>query len=189
MLPPRKWAPVSTMEERPDMISHRDFAAYFHTDTNGNGNAVQQIEIKRRERQMKFPTLSGRKDIDSFQKGSNETGFKKWNDYGDHRPDGPSRGCDSIIDPVSGFVSAAGDVERKTGHSKIKSMVQLNTTPQATTPQCADSIRVRTPAPPPPELCRVTDKDPGGPYPWNGRNVLDATLRSKLGGKQIVLLF
>ena len=168
----------STFRTRPN------FAAYIRTDSNALGNAIQQIEEKRRQRQLKIPTTAGRKDVESFRspQSPNNPAFVKYNDHDDHRANAPFRSFDNIIDPVSGFVSIGGDHDRNTGHTRIRSMVQLNDTPQSRSPQGVHSARLgQTGAPP--ETRRISEKDPGTPYPWNNRKVLDVVLRSQLGGE------
>lgn len=130
---------------------------------------------------MKFPSLSGRKDVDSFQEDVNANiGFKKWNDDGEYHANAPYRTFDNIVDPTSGFVSVGGDVDRKTGHTQIRSLVQLNKTPQAVTPRGQSSIRKDVAAPP--ELKREATWSPGAPTMWNSKKTLDISIRSKLGG-------
>ena len=104
----------STFRTRPN------FTAYVRTDSNALGNAVQQIEEKRRQRQMKIPSTVGRKDVESFRNPQSPTNpsFVKYNDLGDHRVNAPFRSSDNIIDPVSGFVSIGGEYDRNTGHSR-----------------------------------------------------------------------
>jgi len=166
----------STLRTRPN------FQTYLKTDANAGGNAVQQIEKNRRSRHMKFPTLTGRGDVDSFQSTLANNGYKKWNDEGDHRANAPFRDYDNIVDPVSGFVSAGGDVDRNTGHKKIKSLVQLSETPQAHPPQSRHSDRKKENKAPP-ELRRSNTYEPGAPSHWNSRSVSDIWIRSQLGGK------
>lgn len=149
----------------------------------GQTDAIKQIEEARMRRQMKFPSLVGYSDFSSFrnpQKPS-DVAFKRWNEKGDHSAPGPSRACDNIIDPVSGFVSAAGDVERKTGETHIPSMVDFNLTPQSNTPQSIHSVRLHCKSAPP-DLRRLSEKDSGSPYKWNSRKMLDASIRAGLGG-------
>ncbi len=167
----------STFRTRPN------FSTILLSDANAMGNSVQQIKQKRIERQMKFPKLIGRQEVDSLKTPQNLTNqaFKRWNDEGDHRPDAPFRSCDNIIDPVSGFVSIAGDKDRNTGHTRINSLVQLTHTPQSGTPQGKNSIRKHLEAAPP-ETQRFTENDPGSPYAWNSKKMLDASIRAKLGG-------
>ena len=157
------------------------FKTYLGTDSNAKGHQMFQIEEKRRIRHMKFPSLKGRHDVDSFQEdGDSNIGFKKWNDDGEYHANAPYRTYDNIVDPTSGFVSAGGDVDRQTGHTQIRSLVQLNKTPQAMTPRGQDSIRKEPAAPP--ELRREVTWSPGAPTLWNSRKVLDISIRSKLGG-------
>ena len=160
-----------------------EFLTYMRSDANAKGNDVAQIEQRRLERQMKMPSLVGRRDIDSFKAPQNpsDPAFRKYNDEGDYRPPAPFRASDNIIDPVCGFVSVAGDKARNTGHTRVVSMVQLNDTPQSYNPRELHSIRMNESAPP--DTRRESDRDPGAPYPWNGRKMLDATIRSNLGGR------
>lgn len=157
------------------------FKTYLYTDANAGGHAVTQIEAKRRIRHMKFPSLSGRQDVDSFQKDIRNIGYKCWNDIGNYRAEAPYRNYENIVDPVSGFVSAGGDVDRNTGHQKIKSLVQLNDTPQATAPIAKDSDR-KSEVAAPPELRRSNTYEPGAPSAWNSRKTSDIWIRSQLGG-------
>ena len=168
----------SAMKTRPN------FSTYLQSDATGSRNSVQQIEQKRMERQMKFPTLIGRKDVDSFKSPQTPTdsAYKRWNDEGDYLPPAPYRSVDNILDPVSGFVSVVGDADRNTGRTRIQSMVQLNTTPQSYAPQDIHSIRVHCPSAPP-DCRRSSENDPGSPYQWNNRLVSDAKLRADLGGE------
>jgi len=166
----------STFRTRPH------FNTYLYTDANAGGHAISQIEEKRRIRHMKFPSLRGRADVDSFQQDVNKNvAYKRWNDSGDHRAEAPYRDYDNIVDPVSGFVSAGGDVDRNTGHQKIKSLVQLNTTPQASVPKSRDSDRKLEHAAPP-ELRRSNTWEPGAPSAWDSRKTSDIWIRSQLGG-------
>lgn len=168
----------STFRSRPN------FQSYLLSDANAGGNTVQQIEHRRRVRHMKFPRLTGKGDVDSFQTSTAEPAFKKWNDEGDHRAEAPYRDYDNIVDPVSGFVSAGGDVDRNTNHSKIRSLVQLSDTPQAVPPQSKHSDR-KTQDKAPPELRRSNTYEPGAPSLWNSRGTSDIWIRSQLGGKII----
>ena len=158
------------------------FTTYMRSDANAKGNSVVQIEQQRLERQMKMPPLVGRRDIDSFNTPQNpmDPAFRKYNDEGEYRPPAPFRASDNIIDPVSGFVSVAGDKARNTGRTRIVPMVQLNNTPQSYNPRELHSIRMNESAPP--DTRRRSDRDPGAPYPWNGRKTLDSAIRSNLGG-------
>lgn len=165
----------STFKTRPH------FRTYLFTDANAGGHAMQQIEEKHRIRQMKFPSLSGRVDIESFQEDLKNIAFKRWNDAGDHRAEAPYRSYDNIVDPVSGFVSAGGDVDRQTGHKKIKSYVQLSDTPQSAPPQTRDSDR-KSEKSAPPELRRSNTYEPGAPSDWNSRKTSDIWIRAQLGG-------
>lgn len=103
----------STFKTRPN------FKAYIQTDGNAGLDAIQAFEAKRRARQMKFPSLQGQKSAASLVDPLSAPAFKKYNDEGDHRPAAPTRFYGTIIDPVSGFMSAGGDVYRNTGVSKV----------------------------------------------------------------------
>ena len=104
----------STYKTRPD------FKAYIQTDQNAGLDAVEAIEAKRRARQMKFPSMSGNKTPRSESVSLAEKGFKRWNDEGDHRALAPTRFYGNLIDPVSGFLSAGGDIHRRTGVTKVR---------------------------------------------------------------------
>ena len=52
------------------------FRTYLMTDANAGGHSVAQIEAKRRIRHMKFPSLKGRHDVDSFQTDLRDPAFK-----------------------------------------------------------------------------------------------------------------
>lgn len=52
------------------------FRTYLMTDANAGGHSVAQIEEKRRIRHMKFPSLKGRHDVDSFQTDLRDPAFK-----------------------------------------------------------------------------------------------------------------
>ncbi|XP_005109934.1 spermatogenesis-associated protein 48 [Aplysia californica] len=158
-----------------------NFQTYMVTDSNARGHAVHQIEEKRRLRHMKFPSLKGRHDVDSFQENvDSNVGFKRWNDEGEYHANAPYRTYDNTVDPTSGFVSAGGDVDRQTGHTQIRSLVQLNKTPQAMTPRGQNTVRKEPAAPP--ELKREATWSPGVPTQWNSRKTSDIWMRSKLGG-------
>lgn len=169
-----------------NLKSRPNFSTYLLTDSNARGHAVHQIEEKRRLRHMKFPSLKGRHDVDSFQEKIDENqGFKTWYDEGEYRSNAPNRFYDNTIDPTSGFVSAGGDVDRQTGHTMIRSMVPSNKTPQAMNPKSQDSIRKEHSAPP--ELRRESTWASGAPTMWNSRKTSDIILRSRLGGKTTIL--
>ena len=53
-----------------------NFQTYLMTDANAGGHSVTQIEEKRRIRHMKFPSLKGRHDVDSFQTELVDPAFK-----------------------------------------------------------------------------------------------------------------
>lgn len=52
------------------------FRTYLMTDANAGGHSIAQIEAKRRIRHMKFPSLRGRHDVDSFQTELSDPAFK-----------------------------------------------------------------------------------------------------------------
>ena len=82
---------------------------------------------------------------------------------------------------MSGFVSVAGDTDRRTGRTHLGTMVTLNHTPNTRTPQELHSIRLgRVGAP---EITRRDhERAPGSPSPWGGRKILDVALRADMGG-------
>ena len=168
-----------------NLKSRPEFRRYLTTDASAGGDVVSQINERRRRRHQNFPCLRGRTDADSFQENVNaNTSFKKWNDEGEYRAPAPYRSFDNIVDPVSGFVSVGGDVDRNTGHTMIRSFVQLSDTPQSVDPRQRRSDRSSEPAAPP-ELRRAVtaDRPTGAPTQWNSRKVPDASIRAKLGGR------
>lgn len=170
---------------RPNYRPKSEIPAFLRSDPQCelSDDKEKEIEDKRRFRLMKFPTLSGRSDFDSFQKDIHKyTGYKRWNEEGEFRSNVPCRDYDNIVDPVSGFVSAGGDVDRNTGHSKIKSLVQLQNTPNSTEPSKIHSVRSHS-ALVPTETDRSLQYEPGMPTLWNSRKIPDARLRADLGGK------
>ena len=160
------------------------FRTYFRSDANALGNSVTQNESARLKRQMKFPSTVGRGDVDSFKNPQNaqDVAFTRYSDEGRFRPPAPYRTCDNSIDPVAGFVSICGDIDRQTGHDHIRSLVQLEHTPHSSTPQQRNSIRLDHSAAPP-ETRRLRESDPGTPYEWNSKKVHDASTRAQLGGR------
>ncbi|XP_041366282.1 spermatogenesis-associated protein 48-like [Gigantopelta aegis] len=163
-----------------NLKSRPEFRTYLTTDASAGGDVVTQIKEKRRRRHQNFPCLRGRADVDSFQEKVNENpSFKKWNDEGNYRAPAPYRSFDNIVDPVSGFVSVGGDMDRNTGHTMMRSFVLLSDTPQSAAPRDRHSNRTNEPAAPM-ELRRATTT--GGPSQWNSRKVPDASIRAKLGG-------
>lgn len=164
----------STNKTRPD------FQTILLTDTNAGPNVMKLIEQKRQKRHMKFPSLSGLVEVESF-KDKNNKSFRRWDDEGDFRPLGPNRDYTNIVDPVSGFVSAGGDHDRNTGHTKIKSMLNINDTPIATTPRSKNSSRPQC-VTAPMQFNRERSCGPGEPTEWNSRKVSDIWIRSQLGG-------
>ncbi|KAK6166716.1 hypothetical protein SNE40_023347 [Patella caerulea] len=163
----------STFRVRPDLKT------YFLTNNNSGGHTVRQIEENRRLRQSKFPSLRGKHDYSSFQ-DKKSSGFRKYNDDGDHQVAAPHRSYDNIIDPTTGFVSAGGDLDRGTGHSKIDTLVQNNDKPNASIPQTKTPRS--TTAIPAPGLHRSMTYVPGAPTKWNSRKISDAWIRAQLGG-------
>lgn len=103
----------STFKTRPN------FKAFIQTDQNAGLDSVEMIEATRRARQMKFPSLTGQKTARSLNEPLSNQGYVKYNDEGDHRVNAPYRFYSNMIDPVSGFISAAGDVNRNTGVTKV----------------------------------------------------------------------
>lgn len=96
-----------------------DFKSFLQTDQNAGLDAMEIVEAKRRARHMKFPNMSGQKTARSLGENPESPGFVKWNDQGDYRSNAPNRFYGNMIDPVSGFLSAGGDVMRRTGVSKV----------------------------------------------------------------------
>lgn len=65
------------------------------------------------------------------------------------------------------------------GYTQIPTLDQVGDKPHALVPQCAHSIRVNCVSAPP-DTRRFTERDPGSPYMWNSRKLLDATIRANL---------
>lgn len=154
---------------------------FYRSDNNVGGTAVSTIEEKRRQKQLRLPLSRGKTDVESFSKAATPEHFKQHYDEGDNRPPAPYRSFENFVDPVSGFMSAGGDADRNTGHNRISLMVHLNDKPNAQDIRKINSIRVGKLAAPPDTL-RETVKDPGAPYNWNGRGMLDVSIRNGLGG-------
>ncbi|XP_022102353.1 uncharacterized protein C7orf72-like [Acanthaster planci] len=183
-----------------------DLRLHMQTDTNAGPNSIQQVVLNRRQRQMKFPHLRGRWDVDSFQWKSSPNLVKYHDDTL-----APLRDNVPIIDPVSGFVSAATDVDRNTGVDRMPSMQQVDNTPNTVTPLSPRPTTTKAhrekekekdrgtfvpkkPVTPQfsrarsnPEMRLVKSEsdvthilnDPGT---WAGRKISDGFIRAKLGG-------
>ena len=118
----------STFKTRPSSY------VFYITDSNAGCNSIQQYNRELKLQRMRLPKSKGNADVESF-KNPNSANFKKYNDEGDCRTPAPFRDYDNIIDPVSGFLSAGGDVDRRTGQSKIKSFDQISDKPNSNIPQ------------------------------------------------------
>ncbi|XP_033639180.1 spermatogenesis-associated protein 48-like [Asterias rubens] len=183
-----------------------DLRLHLQTDTNAGPNSIQQVVLNRQQRQMKFPHLRGRWDVDSFQWHSSPNLVKYHDDTL-----APLRDNVPTIDPVSGFVSAATDVDRNTGINRIPSLQQVDNTPNTVTPQSPrptttrahrgkekekdnGTFEAKKPVTPHfsrarsnPEMRLVRSEsdvthvlnDPGT---WAGRKISDGFIRAKLGG-------
>nr|XP_054766968.1 uncharacterized protein LOC129274143 [Lytechinus pictus] len=177
-----------------------DLRLHLQVDTNAGTNDVQGIVRNRRQRLMKLPISRGRFDVASFQ-DHGHPGFVKYNDD----TLAPNRDNYPIIDPTSGFVSVAADVDRNTGVKNIPNMQQSDNPPNTVTPfsprptttlahrdkvKESDSressgtmnpLRASAPASlqyndPQLQKTRVLN-DPGT---WNSRKISDAMIRAKL---------
>ena len=179
-----------------------DLRLHMQVDTNAGPNTVQNIVKNRRMRLMKLPISRGRFDVTSFQDLGNP-GFVKYNDD----TLAPCRDNYPIIDPTSGFVSVAADVDRNTGIKRIPNLQQSDNPPNTVTPlsprptttlahrektreseengsKGMNPLRLSAPAvlervDPQLKTTRVLN-DPGT---WNSRKISDAMIRAKLGGK------
>lgn len=174
-----------------------DLRLHLQVDTNSGANNVQDIMKNRRQRLMKLPVSRGRFDVASFQDHKN-SGFVKYNDD----TLAPNRDNYPIIDPTSGFVSVAADVDRNTGVTHIPNMQQSDNTPNTVTPLSPrptttlayrDKVKESTSQNPlrasAPAALQSSDpqlqktrllNDPGT---WNSKKISDAMIRAKLGGK------
>ncbi|XP_059139601.1 spermatogenesis-associated protein 48-like [Physella acuta] len=172
--------PHQTTVDNNEFVKFSNFV-YPYMDLRARDQALENIEQNRRLRKMKFPSLRGRHDVDSFQEDiRTNNNFTKWNENGEFRATAPCRSYDNAIDPTSGFVSAGYDVTDNTGHFNIQSMVQNNKSPQSLTPCRISTIRNEPAAPP--ELKHENMRTQTAPIPWNSRKTLDVCIRSKLGG-------
>lgn len=84
---------------------------------------------------------------------------------------GKRQAYENLFNPISGFLAA--------GYTQIATLDQVSDKPHALMPQCSHSIRVHCVSAPP-DTRRMTERDPGGPYLWNSRRLLDATIRANL---------
>ena len=145
--------------------------------------ATMDVADNRSTKPHIFPKLR-RQENASLHDPQNPTNpaFTRWNPEGDHRALAPLRGVEGVVDPVSNFYSAGGDVHRGTGHTTIASMVDESVTPQTRAASDTHSVRAACESAPP-ETRRVSDRQPGTPYPWNSRKVIDVSIRAALGGQ------
>ncbi|XP_078610523.1 protein SPMIP7-like isoform X1 [Branchiostoma floridae x Branchiostoma japonicum] len=170
-------------------------------DPNAGGNTVQQIELARRLRHSKFPTLKGRADVDSFQE-LRSAANQQWNPnaaapHGGY-PAAPMRDNIPILEPCSMFVSPAAEVDRLTvlppvgqpweadiqgdefedwinyyGRTQMPSMVQHEIRPNTAKPASV----------PPPSRNVVDTLPKSAPAgSWNARSIPDVSIRARLGG-------
>lgn len=160
-----------------------DFYAYpsFLTDSAGKRKTLEEIESNRRIRHTKFPALKGANGVYSFQGNTNSNNSFSGVENED-KLKAPHRAYDNLIDPTSGFVSAGGDIDRDTGHTRIESLAQLNKTPQSTTPQTQHMIQKNKLAASLELNCNGI-WSPVAPTAWNSRKMQDIWIRSKLGGQ------
>ncbi len=183
-----------------------DLRLHFMTDTNAGPNNIQDMVYQRNMRQMKLPPSRGRFDIDSFQQDRRNPGFVKFHEDTSWKTTSmdalaPGRDNVPIIDPTSGFISAAADVDRNTGIKQIPNMQSVDNPPNTVTPNqptpnttyehrdrvngkeiprrtgSAGSSQTSSHDP---EVTRMLN-DPGT---WKGRKISDAYVRAKLGGEK-----
>ncbi|XP_071507400.1 protein SPMIP7-like [Diadema antillarum] len=177
-----------------------DLRLHLQVDTNAGPNNVQNIVGNRRRRLMKIPISRGRFDVASFQEPAN-SGFVKYNDdtLAPHRDNYP------VIDPTSGFVSVAADVDRNTGIKGIPNLQQSDNPPNTVTPLSPrptttlahrekEKVKENGKAAPNPlrfsAPSMIVYNDPqlkttkvlNDPGTWNSRQISDAMIRAKLGG-------
>ena len=187
-----------------------DLRLHFMTDTNAGPNNIQETVHQRSMRQMKLPPSRGRFDIDSFQTSRRNPGFVKFHEDTSWKTAGtsmdalaPVRDNVPIIDPTSGFISAAGDVDRNTGIKQIPSMQSIDNPPNTVTPQQptpnttyehrdrinGKEVPNRTSSGGSGSGSLLSASDPGttrmlnDPGTWRGRKISDGYIRAKLGGK------
>ena len=184
---------------------------HLMTDTNAGPNNIQEIRHQRSMRQMKLPPSRGRFDVDSFQSHKSNPGFVKFHEDTSWKTTSmdalaPGRDGVPIIDPTSGFVSAAADVDRNTGFKALRSMQAVDNPPNTVTPrrpgpnttfEYRDGLNGKNNSYKPAsgsssrsvEVLNATASDPGvmrvlsDPGTWRGRKISDALIRAELGGK------
>jgi hypothetical protein len=66
----------------------------------------------------------------------------------------------------------------------VPSISRIYDKPLQFDPRYVNSVRLGCRSAPP-DTRRVTERDPGAPYPWNSVKVLDARMRAELGGRMV----
>ena len=171
----------STFKTRPNSF------IFFRSDANAGLNSAQANRREWLERQVKFPNLSGRKDVESFQNLQNlqNPSFIKWNNEGDFRPHAPRTSLQNCIDPINGFVSVGWDAENSNGYTQSHSYKRFNDTPQSYNPRQYHSIRLNCHSAPL-ETRRASENDAGTPSRWNSKLLSDREIRAELTGIKVV---
>jgi len=79
-----------------------------------------------------------------------------------------------------GFARSTTDFARS---RQVSFLTPLSDKPQSYNPRHLNSVRILNPFAPP-ETRRFSERDSGGPYAWNDRNVNENQIRASLFGKQ-----
>lgn len=158
-------------------LTRPDLKAFLRPDTNAGETDITQFKEQLRSRQLHIPNSTGPPDYkvtccdnnNVVNSGQLPITSKKHKEY-------------KILDPLTGFVSCAGEVLINSGsYGTIPSMGNSKIEPQTTVPQNIHSIRNRKEAIP--EIQREREGDAEPDLKWNSQKVPDVVLRSRLGGK------
>uniref|UniRef100_H2Y6N3 Uncharacterized protein n=1 Tax=Ciona savignyi TaxID=51511 RepID=H2Y6N3_CIOSA len=157
-------------------------ATILKSDSNANGNFVEEIEFNRSLRRTKFPTIRGPQgnyDFPSFQaRHKDSSGFVKWNKHSQaphqNYPLTPHRDDHEGVDPTSGFLGPGNEVDLNKSPKRIPTMNQLSDKVQETTPstQVVGGDRPQTPPKP-------TSYEPSGA--WSSIKVSVCGVASRAG--------
>lgn len=172
----------STFKTRPGSFT------FFRSDANAGLNSVQAEKRAWLKRQMKFPQLNSKTDVESFQHLHNPANpaYLKWNEGGEYRAHAPRSTLQNMIDPISGFVNIGWQAEMTGGKGvPTQSVKRFCDTPQSYNPRQYHSNRLGCHSAPP-ETRRASENDPGTPYRWNSKAVSDRQQRADLTGSKLL---
>lgn len=173
---PYPYAPESSIQ-----ISRPHFSAFLQPDTNAGGTNVYQNNDREEYRRLHVPTATGPPDFKmtccTENDGENLSveAAEKFEFLNARKPYEMG-----IVDPVSGFLSPAGEVLLNTGKTIIQTMGKQKKEPHTTIPRNVNSIRDYQEA-----IDEIKREAFGKTDPvlyWNSRKVPDAIIRARLGG-------